>query len=139
MLWLTAIAMMLPSCQQSNESNLAPNEPSAAPASGPLGVEPGWELMPAGATFSASQSGGQVTVRAGGENPTAGYVTKLTPSPLRIWPPQYLLVRHPPDGMAAQVITPYTVSANFNSTDRVATIIVTDAAGKHEVKVEQTK
>ena len=39
--------------------------------------------------------------------------------------------------MVAQVLTPYDVSATFKSSDPVATVIVTDAAGKHEIKVEQ--
>ena len=102
------------------------------------GLEPGWELAPA-EKFVASQASGEVIIKAMGENPTAGYETKLVMSMLRIWPPQYMLARKKPDGMAAQVISPFEVSASFKTTDPIATVIVTDAAGRHEIKVHQAR
>ena len=117
------------------------DDPAAAPASQPaavLGLDPGWTLVP-GAQYTASQTPSEVILKAIGQNPTAGYQTRLVPSPLRIWPPQHLLAHKKPDGMSAQVITPFEVSASFKSTDPVKTVIITDAAGRHEVQVDQAR
>jgi len=103
-----------------------------------VGLDPGWVLASA-ATYTASQTPGEVIIKARGENPTAGYEVKLVQSPLRIWPPQYMLASKKPDGMAAQVVTPFEVSASIKSTDPIHEIVVTDAAGRHEVKVAQPR
>jgi hypothetical protein len=117
-------------------SNLASN-PSSAPASSMVfGLGPGFELAPK-ANYSAAQKAGEVTITARGENPTAGYEVKLVQSPLRIWPPQWMLARKHPEGMAAQVMTPFEVTATFKSDDPIKAVIVGDAAGRHEVPVEQ--
>ena len=112
-----------------------------APATKPgniAGVPEGWELVKR-ADYTASQTPGDVTLVARGQHPTAGYQTMLAPSLLRIWPPQYLLIRKKPDGSAAQVMTPFEVSVTFKAKDLVKTVIVTDAAGQHEVKVDQAR
>jgi hypothetical protein len=101
-----------------------------------FGLGPGFELAPK-ATYSATQKAGEVTLTARGDNPTAGYEVKLVQSPLRIWPPQWMLARKHPEGMAAQVITPFEVTATFKSDDAIKALIVGDAAGRHEVPVEQ--
>ena len=103
-----------------------------------LGLPAGWELAPR-ADYTAKQAGGQVTVTAKGESPTAGYQVKLFESPLRIWPPQWMLAHKKPDGMAAQVITPFEVSASFKSDRKVATVVVNDAAGRRTVSVAQAE
>ena len=115
-------------------------KPMAADANQPkrvLGLEPGWELVPGGAKLHATQKGGEVSITARGESPTAGHEVKLVPSPLRIWPPQYLLAHKKPDGVVAQVITPYEVTATFKAEDAVKAVKVTDAAGGHSVPVER--
>src|SRR6478735_11801280 len=76
--------------------------PTDAAAPG-AGLRAGWEIAPTG-TFSVKQEGGQVTITAKGQNPTAGHEMKLMQSMLRIWPPQYALIRKRPTGMAAQVV-----------------------------------
>ena len=43
------------------------------------------------------------------------------------------------DGMVAQVITPFDVTASFKSDDAVAKLTVSDAGGRHEVVVEQAR
>ena len=114
-------------------------QPAASQPNNPkriLGLDEGWELAPT-ATYSATQSAGTVTITATGEHPTAGYEIKLVPSPLRIWPPQHLLAHKKPDGLVAQIITPFTITATFKSSDPIKEITITDAAGKHEVTVEQ--
>src|SRR4051812_10224545 len=109
-----------------------------APASRPLGVPDGWELVKK-AEYTASQTPGDVTVVARGEHPTGGYETKLVESPLKIWPPQYLLVCKKPDGPATQVISAFEVKARFKTKELVKKVVVSDAAGKHEVKVDQAR
>ena len=112
-----------------------------APASRPqrvLGVPDGWELVKK-AEYTASQTPGDVTVVARGEHPTGGYETKLVESPLKIWPPQYLLVCKKPDGPATQVISAFEVKATFKTKELVKKVVVSDAAGKHEVKVDQAR
>jgi hypothetical protein len=98
------------------------------------GLPEGWEMVPT-ATFTATQQGGQVVIRAKGENPSAGYETKFMQSLLRIWPPQYVLIRKRPAGMAAQVITPFEVTASFKAAEPVGQVVVRDGMGRHEVKV----
>ena len=44
-----------------------------------------------------------------------------------------------PGGMAAQVISPFEVTASFKAKDPIAKVIVTDAAGRHEVAVDQAR
>ena len=121
--------------------------PATAPASnsavatapttrGVFGLPPGWELAPS-ATYSARQRGGEVTIKATGQHNTGGFQTRLVQSPLRIWPPQWMMAQEPPDGIVTQAITPYEATASFKSTDPIAAIHVSDAAGRHEVKVEQ--
>jgi hypothetical protein len=112
-----------------------------APASRPqgiLGVPDGWELVKK-AEYAASQTPGDVTIVARGKHPTGGYETKLVESPLKIWPPQYLLVCKKPDGPATQVISPFEAKATFKAKEPVKKVVVSDAAGKHEVKVDQAR
>jgi len=112
-------------------------KPAATPSSQPgrvLGLEPGWELV-SKANYSAKQKGWEVTVTALGECPTAGYQVKLVQSPLRIWPPQWLLAQKKPDGPVAQVITPFEVESTFKSDDPVEWVKVTDARGGQNVPV----
>jgi hypothetical protein len=114
---------------------------TTAPATGPaqvFGLGPGWELAPS-AQYTASQTPGEVIIKASGSNPTAGYEMKLVQSPLRIWPPQWMLAQKKPSGIVAQVIRPFEVSASFKSTDPVKTIVIGDASGRHEVNVDQAR
>jgi len=125
-------------CKSASKPAAPPPPPAEnAPASQQvLGLPDGWELAPA-ATYSASQTADEVTLKARGEHPAANYEAKLFPSPLRIWPPQYLLGRHQTGEIGAQVITPFETSASFNSTDPVQQLRVSDAAGGHDIQVMQ--
>src|SRR5688500_14384131 len=110
---ILAVALFAATGCQSDDAQLMaadPNQPRRV-----LGLEPGWELVPGGAMFHATQKGGEVSITARGESPTAGYEVRLIPSPLRIWPPQYLLAHKKPDGVVAQVITPFHVTAVFKA------------------------
>lgn len=136
-----------PICKKSTDTQpAAPTQPATASvpetrADSPrriLGLDDGWELAPA-ATYTASQTPAEVIIKATGENPMAGYETKLVMSPLRIYPPQWMLARKPPDGPAAQVITPFEATATFKAAEPVKAVHVSDAAGKHEVVVDQAR
>ena len=97
------------------------------------------EVIVPKAEYTASQTPGEVIITARGSHPTGGYQTKLVQSPLRIWPPQYLLAMKKPDGPATQAITPFEVTASFKATDPIKVVVVTDGAGKHDVKVDQAR
>ena len=103
-----------------------------------LGLPAGWELVPR-ALYAAGQSAGNVTITAKGQHNTGGLETRLFASPLRIDPPQWMLARKPPppDAMVTQAITPFEATASFKADGPVAAVRVSDAAGLHEVKVEQ--
>ena len=146
----TAVAMLAAAgCQPpesgSSTSNAAPasaaatSVPSTAPTTrAVLGLPAGWELVPR-ADYTARQSAGTVTITAKGKHNTGGFETKMFQSPLRIYPPQWLVGHKPPppDAMVTQAITPFEVKASFKADAPIAVVTVTDAAGRHEVKVEQ--
>ena len=102
-----------------------------------LRARTGWEL--AGANYSAQQEGETVTVTATGDNPTAGFKVQFARDPVKIFPPRLVLYRRPPDGPAAQVITPFTVCVAFKSRQPVSTITVRDNKGEHRIKVEPVR
>jgi len=103
-----------------------------------LELEPGWELVPK-AEYTASQTPGEVIIKARGEHPATNYEAKLVQSMLRIWPPQYLLARHKTGDMGGAAMTPFEVTASFKATDFVPQVRVTDAAGAHDIKVDQAR
>jgi hypothetical protein len=55
---------------------------------------------------------------------------------LRIYPPQFEFHQKPPEGMAAQVITDYSVCLKNRTEQPFPKIIIRDADGAHEVIVE---
>jgi len=137
---LIAVATVLATgCKCGEKSNENVNAKAVSPAATTqpvAGLDAGWELAPR-ATYRARQKEGTVTITVKGENPSAGYENKLVQSMLRIWPPQYMLAQRRPEGMAAQVITPYETSASFQASEPVGMVVVTDAGGRREVAVVQ--
>jgi hypothetical protein len=119
-------------------TQMTKREDRPAPRRQILGLEEGWELVPS-ATYTASQTPAEVIIKAMGEHPTAGYETKLVMSPLRIYPPQWVLAQKKPDGPVPQVITPFEATASFNARDPVKEVQITDRAGKHAVPVDQAR
>jgi hypothetical protein len=92
-----------------------------------------------GATYSAVRDAEEViTVTAKGQNPTAGWRNALVVSPRRIYPPQLEFRQKAPDGMAAQVITDYSVSLPYPIADgrEQSSVTVIDAEGVHRVPVQ---
>lgn len=107
-------------------------EPSRIP-----GLDPGWVLVNQ-AEYTASQAPNEeVTIRAAGTHPSAGYETKFVVSPLRIYPPQWLLAMKRPEGPQAQVLTPFDVTVSFKANNQISSLRITDAMGPHDVHVEQ--
>ena len=95
----------------------------------------GSELGRAG--YRAEQVPDAVIIFATGWHPTGGYVDFFEQSPLRIYPPQFILRTIPPV-MAPQVLTPFAIWVMFGASEPVETVTVYDADGRHEIKVEQT-
>lgn len=97
----------------------------------------GWELAPRG-TYRAQQVPNQILIFVDGENPTAGYEVKIAMNPARIHPPQFTVYRKAPEGMAAQVITPFKQCVRFNNDHKrpVGQLRIFDAEGSVEVPVE---
>lgn len=85
--------------------------------------------------YTATQSGGRVTLTAEGQHLTGGFSVRFEQSPLRIYPPQYVLRHRRPTGMVTEAITPFTISAGFAASETVRAVVVQDARGRHEVTV----
>ena len=124
-----------PNAAKASPTTTKADRPSTQPV---LGLPAGWEIAPR-ADYTARQAAGQVTITARGENPTGGYAVKLVQSPLRIWPPQWILAHKKPDGPVTQAITPFETSASFKSDKKVATVVVNDASGRRIVNVAQAQ
>jgi len=107
------------------------------PPASTLPNKTGWEL--GAANYTARQEGETVTVTATGETPTAGFKVQLAREPMKIFPPKFAVYRKPPDGFAAQVITPFTVCIAFKSRQPVSAVSVRDSRGEHRVKVESLR
>lgn len=89
------------------------------------------------ASYRAEQVPDAVIIFATGWHPTAGYVDFFEQSPLKIYPPQFILRTIPPV-MAPQVLTPFAIWVMFGASEPVETVTVHDADGPHEIKVEQS-
>ena len=88
------------------------------------------------ANYRAEQVPDAVIIFAMGWHPTGGYVDFFEQSPLRIYPPQFILRTIPPV-IAPDVLTPFAIWAMFGASEQIETVTVHDADGSHEVKVEQ--
>lgn len=86
------------------------------------------------ATYTAEQAKGRVTIRATGELPS-GYEAVFVQSPLKIYPPQFTLMRHKLNGIYPAVQKPFDACVAFKATGPVPQVTVRDADGPHEVKV----
>jgi hypothetical protein len=54
---------------------------------------------------------GKLVITAAGEKPTPCYVVKISPSPLTIFPPEFLVQWEQPPKLCIEVVTPYRVSS----------------------------
>ena len=79
----------------------------------------------------------QVLVVAEGDLPSPGYRVDIQQSPLKIFPPQFNLVRCPLPGFWIQVITPFKYSETVRYPQDQSVITVHHADGADEVKIEE--
>jgi hypothetical protein len=107
------------------------------PPAATLPNKTGWEL--GAANYTAQQEGEIVTVTATGENSTAGFKVQFAREAVKSFPPRLALQRKPPDGIVAQVITPFTVCVTFKSRQPIPAVTVRDSKGEHRVKVESSR
>jgi hypothetical protein len=89
------------------------------------------------ATYRAQQVPGVVMLTATGLHPTSGYVTFFEQALIDVFPPEFTLWHVRPGGIVLEVFTPFVVAITFKAAKPVEKIVVHDAAGKHEVAVEQ--
>lgn len=85
--------------------------------------------------FRAFQVKDAVTLLAYGSHPTAGFRISLQLKPEDIYPPEFALTHTRPAGPVAQVVTPFVVSASFNSAEPIEELKIEDAKGEHGVRV----
>src|SRR3712207_3506238 len=87
-------------------------------------------------TYRAEQVPGAVIIYAHGLHRTTGYQVFFEQSPIRIFPPQFVLWHVEPTTITAESITPFEAQVSFRASDTVERVTVHDADGAHEVAVE---
>jgi len=85
----------------------------------------------------AFQHDGYLLIVAKGTTPTPGYRVHIVQSPIRIFPPQYIVEQCELAGVSAQVISPYHVSDVFRLETPVDSVVVHHAGGRTTVAVER--
>ncbi|MGI9510169.1 MAG: hypothetical protein ACR2QJ_12575 [Geminicoccaceae bacterium] len=90
-------------------------------------------------SISIYQCDGNILICAEGDLPSPGFDVTIEQSPLRIFPPQFNLMRCRRPGVFPQVITPYRVCRSFPLGDTVPDITVHHAEGSDQVAVEPCK
>jgi hypothetical protein len=77
-----------------------------------------------------------VLILAEGELPTPGFDVDIAQSPLRIFPPQFNLLRCPRPGIWPQHVTPYRYAETVQFPADQPTVTVHHAAGTDQVEIE---
>jgi hypothetical protein len=86
----------------------------------------------------AFRAGRYILIVANGDLPTPGYDVDIEPSPLRIFPQQYNLLRRKRPGLWPQVITPYTYGEMFVYPEDISVVTVHHAEGQDEVDIAES-
>lgn len=89
-------------------------------------------------SIRAFRAGRYILIVAKGDLPTPGYDVDIEPSPLRIFPQQYNLIRRSRPGIWPQVVTPYLVGEVFVYPEDQAVVTVHHAEGQDEVDIEES-
>src|ERR1044072_359064 len=76
------------------------------------------------ASYRAEQVRDTVIIFAMGWHPTAGYVDFFDQSPIRIFPPEFILRTIPPGGVVIQTLTPFAIWVMFGASEAVKTVPV---------------
>lgn len=90
-------------------------------------------------SITATQTPGLVTIRATGNKPTPGHDVRFQDTPIAVFPPQYRLILKEPSQPSADVLTPFCAEISFPAEANIRSVTVFDAAGQHEVPVEQAR
>jgi hypothetical protein len=77
-----------------------------------------------------------VLIIAEGELPTPGFDVDIAQSPLRIFPPQFNLLRCPRPGVSPQVLTPYRYAETVRFPADQSMVTVQHAEGSDAVSIE---
>ncbi len=85
-------------------------------------------------TYNVEQVPGQVIVHATGVHPTTGYKVYFEPYKM---PNAFALIHERPEGFVGEMVTPFAVSISYFARDKVKSVLVVDADGRHNVPVEQ--
>jgi hypothetical protein len=89
----------------------------------------------AAATYRAEWDHKKLTVTASGMNPTLGWKNELSILPFDVYPPEFRFTQTPPQGIAAQLVTPFSVSITTEAATQIDHIFVTDSTGRYRVPV----
>jgi hypothetical protein len=100
----------------------------------PPPMEPAARLSTA--AYTAVRRDNQVTLRALGEHPTAGYRVAFERVPGNAEPPEFRLVEQPPVGNPKRERTTFDVQVTFESSRPPRYVRVTDVKGRHRVPVQ---
>jgi hypothetical protein len=84
----------------------------------------------------AFRSGEHLLIVAEGEVPTPGYDVEIEQSPLRIFPPQFNLLRCRRPGIFPQIVTPYRHSETVMYPASQTEVTVNHADGADQVPIE---
>ena len=89
------------------------------------------------AKYRAEHKNNKLTIFAEGSNNSGGWKNELTVLPIEIYPPQFKFTQTRPDGIAIQVITPFSVHKSVDAVSPVESVTVIDTAGRHNVVVKK--
>ena len=89
-------------------------------------------------SIKAVQTPGVVTITAEGHKPSPKYDVALEQGSETASPPQFSLALNPTSDPDPLPVTLFIATATFGTHAPVETVVVVDAKGSHEVKVEQS-
>ena len=89
------------------------------------------------AKYRAEHKDKKLIVFAEGSNNSGGWKNELTVLPIEIYPPQFKFTQTRPDGIAIQVITPFSVHKSVDAVAPIESVTVVDSAGRHKVMVKK--
>jgi hypothetical protein len=89
-------------------------------------------------TIRAFRLGPYILIVAEGDLPSPAYEADIEPSPLKIFPQQYVLLRRLRPGSWMQVVVPYVHAELFLYPEDQRVVTVHHADGKDEVKIEES-
>ncbi len=85
--------------------------------------------------YSAEYKNGEITLKATGDAPSAGYKVWFEQSMIAVFPPEFSLMWEAPGGLAADMMTPFVAQVSFPADEEVTHVIVHDDEGTHTVAV----